>query len=113
MQKLIVALILLGSFSVASAETEALKLIESIPMPDIEGRIDHFAIDVKGRRAFLAALTKNSIEVIDLKAGRVIRTLPGFAKPQGVRFVPELNKLFVATRLDGAVNTLDGTTLEG
>jgi DNA-binding beta-propeller fold protein YncE len=46
-----------------------------------------------------------------LKAGRVIRTLPDFAKPQGVRFVAELNRLFVATGTDGALKTLDGTTL--
>ena len=113
MQKLIVALVLCLSFSAASAESgAALKLVQTIPLPDIDGRIDHFSIDVKGRRAFLAALTKNTVEVVDLKGGRVIRTLPGFAKPQGVRFVPELNKLFVATGLDGAVKTLDGTTLE-
>src|SRR6267142_536137 len=113
MQKLIVALILGFSISAASAESEvALKLVQSIPLPDIDGRIDHFSIDVKGRRAFLAALAKNTIEVVDLKAGRLTRTLPGFAKPQGVRFVPELNKLFVASGVDGAVKTLDGTTLE-
>jgi len=113
MQKLIVALILGFSISVASAETEvALELVQSIPLPDIDGRIDHFSIDVKGRRAFLAALAKNTVEAVDLKAGRVIRTLPGFAKPQGVCFVPELNKLFVATGMDGALKTLDGTTLQ-
>lgn len=113
MQRLIPVLLLLLSFPAASAESEiALKRVQSIPLPAIDGRIDHFAIDVKGRRAFLAALTKNTVEVVDLKAGRVIRTLAGFAKPQGVRFVPELNKLFVATGLDGAVKTLDGTTLE-
>jgi DNA-binding beta-propeller fold protein YncE len=112
-QKLIVAMVLWGSFSVASAETEvALKPVQSIPLPGVDGRIDHFAIDVKGERAFLAALAKNTIEAVDLKAGRVIRTLPGFPKPQGVRFVPELNKLFVATGTDGALWTLDGTTLE-
>jgi DNA-binding beta-propeller fold protein YncE len=111
-QKLIIALLLSCSFSVASAKNGvALELVQTIPLPDVDGRIDHFSIDVKGRRAFLAALTKNTIEVVDLKAGRVIRTLPGFAKPQGVRFVPELNKLFVATGMDGALKTLDGTTL--
>jgi DNA-binding beta-propeller fold protein YncE len=88
-----------------------LRLVQSIPLPDIDGRIDHFAIDVKGERAFLAALTKNTIEVVDLKAGRLIKTLPGFAKPQGVRFVPELKRLFVATGLDGALTTLDASTL--
>jgi DNA-binding beta-propeller fold protein YncE len=88
-----------------------LKLVQSIPLPDVDGRIDHFAIDVKGERAFLAALTKNTIEVVDLKAGRIIKTLPGFAKPQGVRFVPELKRLFVATGFDGALTTLDASTL--
>jgi DNA-binding beta-propeller fold protein YncE len=113
MQKLIVALILGFSISAASAESEVpLKLVQSIPLPDIDGRIDHFSIDVRGRRAFLAALAKNTVEAVDLKTGRVIRTLPGFAKPQGVCFVPELNKLFVATGMDGALTTLDGTTLQ-
>jgi DNA-binding beta-propeller fold protein YncE len=113
MQKLVAALILGFSVSLASAESGvALKLVQSIPLPDIDGRIDHFSIDVKGRRAFLAALAKNTIEAVDLKAGRVIQTLPGFAKPQGVCFVPELNKLFVATGMDGALKTLDGTTLQ-
>ena len=88
-----------------------LKLVQSIPLPDVDGRIDHFAIDVQGRRAFLAALTKNTIEVVDLKAGRLVRTLPGFAKPQGVSFVPELSRLFVASGLDGALTTLDASTL--
>jgi DNA-binding beta-propeller fold protein YncE len=96
--------------AVAGSET-GLALKQTIPLPEVDGRIDHFAIDVKGRRAFLAALAKNTIEVVDLKAGRLIKTLPNFAKPQGVRFVPELNRLFVATGLDGALTTLDGSTL--
>ena len=113
MQKLVAALMLGFSISVASAESGvALHPMQSIPLPDIDGRIDHFSIDVKGRRAFLAALAKNTVEVVDLKAGRVIRTLPDFAKPQGVCFVPNLNKLFVATGMDGALKTLDGTTLQ-
>jgi hypothetical protein len=66
-----------------------------IPLPEVDGRIDHFAIDVKGRRAFLAALAKNTIEVVDLRAGRVARTLPGFAKPQGVIFDKRTNAVGV------------------
>jgi DNA-binding beta-propeller fold protein YncE len=110
LQKLSIAVVLWGSF--ASAENVVgLKLVQSIPLPGVDGRIDHFSVDVKGRRAFLAALTKNTVEVVDLDAGRMIRTLPGFAKPQGVCFVTSLNKLFVATGADGALKTLDGTTL--
>src|ERR1700675_2662418 len=96
----------------ASADGQAaLRLAQSVPMPEVDGRIDHFVVDVKGQRVFLAALAKNTIEVIDLKAGRVIKTLPGFAKPQGVRFVQEFNKVFVATGVDGALTTLDSNTL--
>lgn len=90
---------------------EPLQLLQTIPLPEIDGRIDHFSIDVKGKRAFLAALAKNTLEVIDLQAGHVTQTLSGFAKPQGVLFVPELNKLFVATGADGTLKTVDGTSL--
>jgi hypothetical protein len=90
---------------------EPLQIVQTIPLPEIDGRIDHFSIDVKGKRAFLAALAKNTLEVVDLQAGHVTQTLSGFAKPQGVLFVPELNKLFVATGADGALKTVDGTSL--
>jgi DNA-binding beta-propeller fold protein YncE len=107
-----IALMVLLPYGPASAGSETgLALKQTIPLPEVDGRIDHFAVDVKGHRAFLAALAKNTIEVVDLKAGRVIKTLPGFAKPQGVRFVPEFNRLFVATGVDGALTTLDGSTL--
>jgi DNA-binding beta-propeller fold protein YncE len=109
--KLIITLTLALSFSVAAADQVALKLVQTIPLPGVDGRLDHFAIDVKGRRAFLAALAKNTIEVVDLRSGRVTRTLSGFAKPQGVLFVPKLNRLVIASGADGLVKTLDGTTL--
>ena len=104
-QRLIAASALWLLFSASAQSEAALELVQAIPLPNIAGRIDHFAIDVKGRRAFLAALTKNTVEVVDLKVGQAIRTLPGFAKPQGVLFVPELNKLFVAAGMDGALKT--------
>ena len=111
MHKLIVGLVLCSLFSVVSAENgAALRFVQSIPLPEVDGRIDHFAIDVKGRRAFLAALAKNTIEVVDLRTGRVTHTLPGFSKPQGVLFVPRSNRLVVACGVDGSVKSLDATT---
>jgi len=112
LRRLGIDLMVLLAYAPASTGSETgLALKQTIPLPDVDGRIDHFAIDLNGQRAFLAALAKNTIEVVDLKAGRVIKTLPGFAKPQGVRLVPEFDRLFVATGLDGALTTLDGSTL--
>lgn len=76
------------SVAACAKNAEPLRLVQTIQLPGIDGHIDHFSIDVKGGRAFLAALAKNTIEVVDLKAGRVTQSLSGFAKPQGVLIYP-------------------------
>jgi WD40 repeat protein len=88
------------------------RLIQSIPLPDVEGRIDHLSIDIQGQRLFVAALGNNTVEVVDLKKGERIRTLTGFREPQGVLYIPESNKLFVTNGGDGTIKVLNGTTLE-
>lgn len=118
-RRMIIALAFFFSISAASAKAAsaapadkaALKLVQTIALPEVDGRIDHIAIDVKRQRAFLAALAKNTIEVVDLRAGLVVHTLSGFAKPQGVLYVPKFNELIVASGADGSVKTLDGTKL--
>jgi len=48
-----------------------------IPMPGVEGRIDHLAFDLAGKRLFVAALGNNTVEVIDINAMRVIKSIAG------------------------------------
>ncbi len=48
--------------------TRSLELVQSIPLPGVTGRFDHFAVDLKGRRLFVAALGNNTLEAIDLVA---------------------------------------------
>src|SRR5499427_5671029 len=86
----------------ASAQEEKpMRLAQTIPLPAVEGRIDHLAVDVHSQRLFLAALGNNTLEVIDLKAGRVIHSIKGLREPQGVAFVPEANAVYVANGGDG------------
>ena len=105
-------LILLGlfSFSLAQAqETNAsLKLEKTIPLENVSGRIDHMAMDAAGQRLFVAALGNNTVEVVDLKAGKKVQSLSGFAEPQGIVYVPEFDRLFVANGSDGTCRILDG-----
>jgi DNA-binding beta-propeller fold protein YncE len=89
-----------------------LRLIQKIPLPNVEGRIDHFDADVKGKRLFVAGLGNGSLEVVDLQGGKLARSIPGFKKPQGVMYVRELNKLFVASGNDGMLRVFRGNTLE-
>jgi DNA-binding beta-propeller fold protein YncE len=89
-----------------------LKLVQAIPMPNVKGRIDHMDVDVKGKRLFVSGLENGSVEVVDLQAGHRIKSIPGFLKPQGIAYVPSLNKLFVASGDDGMVRVFRGDTLE-
>ena len=88
-----------------------LRLVQNIPLP-VEGRLDHLSADVKGMRLFIAALGNNTVEVIDLRAGKWIGSLTGMQKPQGVWYVPELKKLFVTSGNDGMCRVYNGKTLE-
>jgi DNA-binding beta-propeller fold protein YncE len=96
----------------AQDATARLTLEKTIPMPKVEGRIDHMAADVAGQRLFVAALGNNTVEVLDLKAGKTIQSIPGFAEPQGIAYVPEFNRVFIANGADGTCRILDAQTLK-
>ena len=87
-----------------------LQLEEQIPVPSVAGRIDHFSADAKRRRLFVSALGNNSLEVIDVFAGRVIRSIRGLVEPQGALYVAAVDKLYVANAEDGKVRVYDGAT---
>jgi DNA-binding beta-propeller fold protein YncE len=92
----------------AQETNSLLTLDKTIPLPNVGGRIDHMAVDVAGQRLFMAALGNNTVEVLDLKAGKQIQSIPGFAEPQGIVYVPEFDRLFIANGSDGTCRILDG-----
>lgn len=99
----------------AVAQTQAhellpLQLEEQIPVPGVAGRLDHFTSDAKRRRLFVSALGNNTLEVIDVFAGRVVHSIKGLAQPQGPLYVPSVDKLYVANAEDGKVRVYDGAT---
>jgi hypothetical protein len=109
----------LGLTVLASLSTQAyaqdhvpLRLVQTIPMPNVKGRIDHMDVDVQGKRLFVAGLENGSVEVVDLRGGKWLKSIPGFKKTQGIAYVPSLNKLFVASGDDGMLRVFRGDTLE-
>jgi YVTN family beta-propeller protein len=85
-----------------------LELIRSIDLPGVEGRIDHLAFDVAGQRLFVAALGNNTVEVLDVKTGTRIKSLPGFREPQGIAVVPDTNAIAVANGQGDGLQLLGG-----
>ena len=91
---------------------EPLRLEKTILLPDVKGRIDHMSIDVKNQRLFMAALGNNTVEVIDVAHGKRIHSIPGLHEPQGVLYLPDVNKLYVANGDDGTLRIFDGASYE-
>src|SRR3989441_8659744 len=89
-----------------------LRLVQTITMPNVKGRLDHMDVDVKGKRLFVAGLENGSLEVVDLQTGKWSKSIPGFKKTQGVAYVPSLNKVFVASGDDGMLRVFRGDTLD-
>jgi len=108
---LLVASLLMGS-DVQAQNSSPLEMVQRVPLPNVEGRIDHFTVDLKGQRLFIAALDNNSVEMVDLRAGERTQSIGGLREPQGVSFVAESNKLFVANAKRGACDVFDGSSLK-
>lgn len=87
-----------------------LVLTGAIPLENVRGRIDHFGFDPENR-LFVSALGNDTEEVVDLSAQRVVHTITGVPRPQGVVYSPETNKLFVAST-KGKLYIYDGTTFD-
>jgi len=98
--------------SAAAQDSQVLSLKNHIALPNVKGRIDHFSVDVKGQRLFMAGVGNHTLEVIDLQSGKRVRTIPDLAEPQGVYYDAATNHLYVACGLDGVTNVYDGTTFD-
>ncbi|MFC7670804.1 YncE family protein [Hymenobacter humi] len=89
-----------------------LTLERTVPLPHVKGGFDLMALDVAGQRLFVAAEDHHTVEVIDVRRGQPLASLPGFNEPKWVVYRPEGNRLFVSTGGDGRVTELDGTTYQ-
>lgn len=79
-----------------------LRQVAAIPLPGVEGRFDHFAIDGKGNRLFVAALGNNTVEVVDTKILKRARTIKNLRKPAGVAYMADTDRLAVGCGDDEA-----------
>jgi hypothetical protein len=55
-------------------EAAPLRIVQAIPLPNVVGRIDHFTADQKRKLVIGSALGNNTVEVVDVFAGRVVHT---------------------------------------
>jgi len=94
----------------SAQEKQALRLVQTIPLPGVTGRLDHMGVDLEKKRLFVAAVANNTLEVVDLTDGKVIKSLGGLKDTQDALFLGgDFNKLYVSS-LDGHVRVFQGET---
>jgi DNA-binding beta-propeller fold protein YncE len=105
----IAGFLVLASLSLSRAESsKPLELVQTIPLKGKAGRLDHLSLDGKGRRLFVANLSNDSLDIVDLKEGKLLKQIVGQGKIQGVAYAPDLDRIFVGNGADGVCNAFDG-----
>src|SRR5690348_8798507 len=111
---LVISLVSALVITARGQDASPLKLVQKVPMPNVQDRLDHLGVDVPGKRLFIAALgdKQNTVEVVDLKSNRRTASISGQSKPQGIFYSADFKKLFVANGTDGTCKILAGDTFK-
>jgi DNA-binding beta-propeller fold protein YncE len=100
------------SFSAAAADAPPLERVQTIALRGPAGGLDHLGLDVKRGRLFVANTVNGSLDIVDLKAGKLIKQIPGQGRIRGIDYSPEADRVFVGNGAGGVCNTFDGETYE-
>jgi DNA-binding beta-propeller fold protein YncE len=92
------------------ADAQSMRLHSHTDLPGYTGDFDHFAVDTKGNRLFLAAEDHGTLEVFDLASGRRLKTIEGVEVPHGILYLAKKNRLIVTDSGAGFSKVLDAST---
>ncbi|HVB03696.1 MAG TPA: hypothetical protein VNE41_08245 [Chitinophagaceae bacterium] len=90
--------------------TNLLRVVRMIPLTGIKGRIDHLDINLATRVVYISALGNNSLEEVDLRTGKLIRSIGGLDGPQGVVYIPRFDEVMVANGGNGKCDFFNART---
>jgi DNA-binding beta-propeller fold protein YncE len=95
-------------------ETDApLKPLGTIALPaTVQGRFDHFGVDLKHNRLFATPEDSHTVLVLDLVSGKPVGEISGIGKPHAVLYREDLDRIFVTDGDAGALQMFDGKTYQ-
>jgi DNA-binding beta-propeller fold protein YncE len=104
---LVVALTANAHVPARAADPAPLVKVQTISLKGVVGNLDHLAVDAKGGRLFVANKANNTLDVVDLKAGKLIKQIPDQTKVSGVSYAGDLDMIFVGNG-SGVCNGING-----
>src|SRR5262249_34403126 len=98
--------------SVTAADPPPLERVQTIALKGPAGGLDHLAVDTKRGRLFVANTVNGTLDIVDLRAGKLLKQVPGQGRIRGIDSSPEVDRVFVGNGTGGVCNTFDGDTYE-
>jgi DNA-binding beta-propeller fold protein YncE len=101
-------LTLLLSAPALPAAEPGLEPVQTIVLKGKAGGLDHLALDAKRARLCLANTANNTLDVIDLKEGKLLKQVRDQGGIHGVAYAPDLDRVYVGLGKDGFCNVFNG-----
>jgi DNA-binding beta-propeller fold protein YncE len=106
---LAVAALCVAAWSIDTPAAEpSLELVQTITLKGKAGKLDHAAMDAKRQRLFVANKVNNTLDIVDLKAGKLLRQITAQSGIQGIAYAADLDRIFVGLGTGGFCNAFDG-----
>lgn len=87
-----------------------LRPVGEVALPGDGSRFDYASLDAGRGLLFIAHLGANQVVEVDVRAGRVVRTIPNLAEVHGVLVVPALHRVYATATGTNQVVALDEDT---
>ena len=95
-----------------AAEDAPLERVQTISLKGPVGGLDHLALDVKRGRLFVANTVNGSLDVVDLKGGKLFKQVSGQGGIRGIDYDSGSDRVFVGNGDGGICSIFDGRNYE-
>lgn len=106
------ALVLSAALPALATNPQPLERVQTIALNGPVGGLDHLALDLKRGRLFVANTANGTLDVVDLKAGKLLKQVPGQGRIRGIDYDARSDRIFVGNGEGGICNVFDGKSYE-
>src|SRR5437868_7374286 len=96
----------------AAGQSPSLELKQKIDLRGKGGNLDHLALDGKRDRLLVANKANNTLDIVDLKAGKLLQQVANQTGIQGVAYAADLDRIYVGLGTNGLCNVFDAETYQ-
>jgi DNA-binding beta-propeller fold protein YncE len=82
--------------------------VQTTRMVNAKNHFDHFEVDLKRHRLFITPEDNKSVEIYDLRTGKLVHSLTGIGMAHGVLYRPDIDEVFVTDGTEGELKIFEG-----